>query len=196
MSVVEESGSVDRPDADADGGGGGGGGGGAKNKKKKRGGGGKKHQSMKKGHTAGSSSGSIETLSAASAGQNLAVFLKSMAMTSNPYDTDRLQEAKDLYEQVQRVRSKLLPSGTGQYASGTSAGSGAAQSLHPDLYATKFSLAELLEVMGDEETANVIRQEILDTYEPPLESKVDTDDDESQRPKQVVIEKTRSSPPG
>ena len=50
------------------------------------------------------------------------------------------------------VRSKLLPKE------------------HPDLYATKFSLAELLETMGDEEAANVVRQEIIDTYDPQDES--------------------------
>eukprot|EP00980_Cylindrotheca_fusiformis_P010644 scaffold2366_cov115-Cylindrotheca_fusiformis.AAC.18 len=91
----------------------------------------------------------IETLSAAAAAQNLAVFLKSRAMTENPYNEALMTEAKRLYHQVLQVRSQLLPS------------------QHPDLYATKYSLAELLEVIGDEEAANQLRQEIIDTYDPP-----------------------------
>jgi tetratricopeptide (TPR) repeat protein len=145
------------------------GGGGSKKKHKKKGGKSKNNQQRDNAGSSGHS-GVIETLSAASAGQNLAVFLKSMAMTSNPYDMSKLQEAKDLYEQVQRVRSKLLPMTTTAVTISTGGHGGRqqrqSQSLHPDLYATKFSLAELLEVMGDEETANAIRQEILDTYHP------------------------------
>jgi hypothetical protein len=34
---------------------------------------------------------------------------------------------------------------------------------HPDLYTIKFSLAELLETSGDEESTNALRQEIVDT---------------------------------
>jgi Tfp pilus assembly protein FimV len=33
------------------------------------------------------------------------------------------------------------------------------------LYATKHSLAELLEATGDSEAANALRQEIIDTYD-------------------------------
>ncbi|GAX19312.1 hypothetical protein FisN_4Lh109 [Fistulifera solaris] len=89
----------------------------------------------------------IQTLSAASAGQNLALVLKARAAVSG--DNERLNEARDLYRQVLQVREKLLPAD------------------HPDLYATKFSLAELLQAQGDEEAANAIRQEIVDTYDPP-----------------------------
>ena len=96
-------------------------------------------------------SNSIQTLSAASASQNLAVFLKARATTETPYNTAWLAESKKLYEDTLAVRTKLLPKG------------------HPDLYATKFSLAELLENMGDEEAANVVRQEIIDTYDPPTQ---------------------------
>jgi Tfp pilus assembly protein FimV len=94
---------------------------------------------------------SLQTLSAASAAQNLAVFLKTRATTETPYNETWLNESKSLYEKALFVRSKLLPME------------------HPDLYATKFSLAELLEAMGDEEAANKIRQEIVDTYDPPSE---------------------------
>lgn len=89
----------------------------------------------------------IQTLSAASAGQNLALVLKARAAVSG--DNERLVEARELYRQVLQVREKLLPAD------------------HPDLYATKFSLAELLQIQGDEEAANAIRQEIVDTYDPP-----------------------------
>lgn len=99
--------------------------------------------------TAETGTNQIETLSAASAGQNLAVFLKALAMTENPYNTQHLDRAKELYLQVQRVRAQLLPAN------------------HPDLYSTKYSLAELLEVMGEEDEANAIRHEIVDSYEPP-----------------------------
>jgi tetratricopeptide (TPR) repeat protein len=92
-----------------------------------------------------------QTLSAASASQNLAVFLKARATTETHYNDAWLEEAKRLYEETLRVRTQLLPKG------------------HPDLYATKFSLGELLETMGDEEAANAVRQEIIDTYDPPAE---------------------------
>ena len=177
--------SIDNPRGKRINSGAGGGGGAKKNQKKK--GGKKKHRQQQQ--STNNSGGRIETLSAASAGQNLAVFLKSMATTSNPYDTTKLEEAKELYEQVQRVRSKLLPS--------SSRGGGGGGGLHPDLYATKFSYAELLEVMGDEETANAIRQEILDTYEPGSSSNSSPIDDEKDGPttkKEVVIEKTKASP--
>eukprot|EP00934_Nitzschia_sp_Nitz4_P004368 Nitzschia sp. Nitz4//scaffold24_size164493//95852//97165//NITZ4_002333-RA/size164493-processed-gene-0.234-mRNA-1//-1//CDS//3329544129//4358//frame0 len=117
--------------------------------------------------------GEIQTLSAAAAAQNLAVFLKSRAMTSDPYDQDMLEEAKKLYEQVQQVRSQLLPS-----------------LQHPDLVATKFSLAELLEVMGDEETANTIRQEILDDYEPIVKK---GEMEEASEKRQILVERTTVS---
>ena len=91
----------------------------------------------------------IETLSAAAAAQNLAIFLKSRSMTESPYNKALMKEAKTLYNQVEKVREQLLPS------------------QHPDLYATKYSMAELLDAIGDEEAANKVRQEIIDTYDPP-----------------------------
>lgn len=115
----------------------------------------------------------IMTLSAAAAAQNLAVFLKSFAMTFDEDSSQRKQhlyEAKNFYDNVLIVRSQLLPYD------------------HPDLYATKYSLAELLEVLASstrgsdddennnnnkdekdrhQEAANTLRQEIIDTYDPP-----------------------------
>ena len=93
----------------------------------------------------------LQTLSAAHAAQNLAVFLKTRATTKEPHQRPWLQEAETLYKQVLHVQALLLNEG------------------HPDMYVTKHSLAELLQVMGDEETANAVRQEIVDTYDPPQE---------------------------
>mmetsp|Transcript_17195 Transcript_17195/g.26616 ORF Transcript_17195/g.26616 Transcript_17195/m.26616 type:complete len:502 (-) Transcript_17195:1193-2698(-) len=116
----------------------------------------------------------ITTLSAASAAQNLAVFLKGRATAGTPPPTpptsdgknttakqdeatqkrikqyrndDSLVEAKQLYEAALFVRTKLL------------------HDAHPDLVATKFSLAELLSTFGDEEGANKLRNEIVDSYD-------------------------------
>ena len=111
---------------------------------------------------------SIQTLSAASASQNLAVFLKTRATTETPYNTEWLTEAKKLYEDTMAVRTQLLSTG------------------HPHLYATKFSLAELLETMGDKEAANVVRQEIIDTYDPPSEG-------DSQRPTDQEVDTNRKA---
>ena len=142
----------------------------------------------------------VTTLSAASAAQNLAVFLKSLAMTFDEDNSDlrkqHLQEAKDLYEKAQEVRSQLLPFD------------------HPDLYATKYSLAELLDVLAAppsagetseeeeerqkyEEAANALRQEIIDTYDPPdmeqeTEESADTNETKTG-PLDVVVEKTEGS---
>lgn len=97
--------------------------------------------------------GDLQTLSAASAAQNMAVFLKARATTQTPYNDEWLHEAHSLYKEVLVVRKELLPKG------------------HPDLYATEYSLAELLEAFGDEEAANSLRQSIVDTYDPPEEEK-------------------------
>jgi len=148
------------------------------------------------------SSESVTTLSAASAAQNLAVFLKSLAMTFEEGSRLRKQhmnEAKDLYEKVQQVRTQLLPYD------------------HPDLYATKYSLAELLEVLasspssgdGDnnnsdeddkerkrhQEAANALRQEIIDTYDPPEEDEKDNASEVEDKlgPTDVVVERTEGS---
>ena len=104
-----------------------------------------------------------------------------------------LQEAKDLYEKAQEVRSQLLPFD------------------HPDLYATKYSLAELLDVLAAppsagetseeeeerqkyEDAANALRQEIIDTYDPPDAEEYSADTDETKTgPLDVVVEKTEGS---
>jgi hypothetical protein len=98
----------------------------------------------------------LQTLSAAAAAQNLAVFLKARA-TTLPEEKVRspgYKEAERLYRQVLTVQTALLPSS------------------HPDMYVTKHSLAELLESMGEEEAANTVRQEIIDTYDPPEEKEL------------------------
>jgi hypothetical protein len=128
----------------------------------------------------------VETLSAASAAQNLAVFLKSRAMTYDPYHSEMMDEARSLYQQVLQVRSQLLPN----------------PQHHPDLLVTKFSLAELLQIQGDEEAANAIRQEILDDYDddPSEEEKEpsssasslgDPDEPNQQAPKMVIVDQTK-----
>ena len=162
---------------------------------------------------------SIQTLSAASAAQNLAIFLKARATTvqdaineSNenatkeesdldgttlqsaniPADDDAtnqddeskkganknaaqamewFQEAHGLYTQVLELRKALLPKG------------------HPDMYATQHSLAELLQAMGDEEAANVLRQEIIDTYDPPKEGETENGGQDENH-ETVVVEKS------
>ena len=73
------------------------------------------------------------------------------------------QEAYSLYQDVLIVRNELLPKG------------------HPDIYATQHSLAELLQAMGKEDQANVVRQEIIETYDP---NNADT-----TSPEEPVIEK-------
>jgi len=110
---------------------------------------------------------------------------------------EHMLEAKDLYEKVQRVRSQLLPYN------------------HPDLYATKYSLAELLEVLGSsggkgseseeddlerqrhQEAANALRQEIINTYDPPdaqpEEGDGDSSEEEQPGPIEVLVEKTEAS---
>jgi tetratricopeptide (TPR) repeat protein len=87
----------------------------------------------------------ITTLSAAAAAQSLAVILKTRAILQTPKDEDALGEAKQLYEQALKVRVELL------------------YEAHPDAVATKFSLAELVAIY-DEERANAMRQEIMDSY--------------------------------
>jgi tetratricopeptide (TPR) repeat protein len=125
----------------------------------------------------------IETLSAAAAAQNLAVFLKSRSMTEHPYNKQLMKEAMSLYTQVQKVRSQLLPP------------------QHPDLYATKYSLAELLGAIGDEEAANQLRQEIIDTYDPPSQDDaisdppLETDTLDDVPPRVVTVDKTVASKP-
>lgn len=93
------------------------------------------------------SSAPIQTLSAAAAGQNLAIFLKARATTQTTYNMEWLREADKLYQDVLKVRLELLPGD------------------HPDVYATKHSRAELLQAMGDEEAANAIRQDIIDSID-------------------------------
>jgi tetratricopeptide (TPR) repeat protein len=119
----------------------------------------------------------IQTLSAASAAQNLAVFWKLRATTAEasplpPLNVNGLLattssstvvpttpsgrdvwllQAHDLYQRVLDVRRQLLPPN------------------HADVYATMHSLAELLETMGRVEQANALRRELVDSYDPPEE---------------------------
>mmetsp|Transcript_12715 Transcript_12715/g.19170 ORF Transcript_12715/g.19170 Transcript_12715/m.19170 type:complete len:402 (+) Transcript_12715:1-1206(+) len=94
----------------------------------------------------------IRTLSAARMAQNLAVFLKSRAEQLASSKTksaevdigEMLAESRSLYEAALTVRMGLL---------------GAE---HPDTISSKFSLAELVAFLGDEEDANKMRQEIVD----------------------------------
>jgi Tetratricopeptide repeat len=97
----------------------------------------------------GESESSPQTLSAAAAAQNLAVFLKARATTVQPYEMKWLEEAEMLYRQVLTVQYALLPQN---------------DKVHPDMYATKHSLAELLETMGQTDAANEIRQEMIDLF--------------------------------
>ena len=107
---------------------------------------------------------SIRTESSALAAQNLAVFLKTRAdlistserngeaTTATAIEPsldsgDMYAEAKNLYIGALRVRSQLK---------GDS---------HPDTVSTKFSLAELIDTLGDEDGANKLRQQLLDIYE-------------------------------
>lgn len=109
---------------------------------------------------------SICTLSSAAAAQNLAVFLKSRAdlilksddVHSSLDSDDMYAEAKSLYLGAFRVRFALKGAN------------------HPDTVATKFSLAELLEVIGDEDGANKLRQELLDSYQV---EELETEDEDS-----------------
>ena len=94
----------------------------------------------------------LQTASAASAAQNLAVFYKARSTTlekNHPRYTDYLQQAQDLYQAALRVRQALLPSG------------------HPDIYITQYSLAELYDYSQQKELAQELRQTIVDTYDPP-----------------------------
>jgi tetratricopeptide (TPR) repeat protein len=116
----------------------------------------------------------VSTLSAATSAQNLAVFLKNysdwtrLSLLDEKGDTTQrreglnqtVQEARHLYESALHVRSSILPPH------------------HPDVIATKFSLAELLdsplamartgttvEPAGlDNARANQLREEILNAY--------------------------------
>jgi tetratricopeptide (TPR) repeat protein len=116
----------------------------------------------------------VSTLSAATSAQNLAVFLKNysdwtrLSLLDEKGDTTQrreglnqtVQEARHLYESALHVRSSILPPH------------------HPDVIATKFSLAELLdsplamartgttvEPAGlDSARANQLREEILNAY--------------------------------
>jgi len=103
----------------------------------------------------------IRTLSASNAAQNLAVFLKSRAdllaqqqvsnsasSTSISLDNgDMYAEAKNLYLGALHVRTLLR----GEH--------------HPDTVTTKFSLAELIEKIGDKGGAQTLREEIINSYD-------------------------------
>jgi len=130
------------------------------------------------------SASKVTTLSAATAAQNLAVFLKHYSdwmrlslMDANIKDPSEnvklnriIQEARHLYEAALHVRSQIL------------------DSHHPEVVASKFSLAELLDSPDatsiglekedaiDSDRANVLREEILTAYnvEEREADKVDT----------------------
>ena len=130
------------------------------------------------------SASKVTTLSAATAAQNLAVFLKHYSdwmrlslMDANNKDPSEnvklnriIQEARHLYEAALHVRSQIL------------------DSHHPEVVASKFSLAELLDSPDatsigleeedaiDSDRANVLREEILTAYnvEEREADKVDT----------------------
>jgi len=137
----------------------------------------------------------LPTLSAAAAAQNLAVFYKTRATTTTTTTTrtttttttntntntstnittntptpttntpnttnttpnstpntnrnaaEWFQQAKELYEQVLPVQAVLL------------------HETHPDRYATKHSLAELLQAMGEPDAADALRRDMVDTYD-------------------------------
>jgi hypothetical protein len=82
-----------------------------------------------------------------------------------PYQPDWLAQAEALYRQVLVVQEVLLPDCAN----------------HPDRYVTLHSLAELLDIKGDAEAANALRQEMMDTmYDddwtvttPPSDGQVD-----------------------
>jgi len=111
----------------------------------------------------------IQTLTSASAAQNLAVFLKTKAslsisihddgkeQTQTSQDPNEMYaEAMQLYKSALYVREELL------------------EQHHPDTIATKYSLAELIQTgFNDEEEANRLRQEILDVYN--VEERFDDD---------------------
>jgi len=130
------------------------------------------------------SASKVTTLSAATAAQNLAVFLKHYsdwvrlglldANNKDPSEKAKLnrviQEARHLYEAALHVRSQIL------------------DSHHPEVVASKFSLAELLDSPDatsigfekedaiDSDRANALREEILTAYnvEEKEEGRVDT----------------------
>jgi tetratricopeptide (TPR) repeat protein len=104
----------------------------------------------------------ITTLSAAAAAQSLAVFLKAKAtVDENKKDEDALAEAKALYDQVLLVRNELL------------------DPVHPDIIGTKFSMAELLQALGQEDEANKIREELMKDYGVTEEEDEPSSDDTS-----------------
>ena len=97
----------------------------------------------------------LQTASAASAAQNLAVFYKARSTTlekNHSQYQELLQQAQDLYLAALDVRQALLPRG------------------HPDIYITQYSLAELYEYTQQDELAQALRQTILDTYDPPTKN--------------------------
>lgn len=62
------------------------------------------------------------------------------------------------------------------------------------MYATKYSLAELLDVLEHQKDANKLRQEIMDTYDPKDLEDVDAEIDDVQKGTAiVVVEKTLTS---
>lgn len=75
-----------------------------------------------------------------------------------------LLESLTLYKQVLKVRTDILSENV----------------KHPDIYITKHSLAELLDLMGDTENANKIRQDIIDTYDDTYLGNKQNNDNENE----------------
>ncbi|CAB9526404.1 repeat-containing protein [Seminavis robusta] len=108
----------------------------------------------------------LQTSSAATSAQNLAVFLKARSTTIEtirPQYKAWVKEAEDLYQTALQVRMALLPKG------------------HPDIYITQYSLAELYEYTGQEELAQALRQTILDTYDPPTQQQQEEQQQEQKQ---------------
>jgi len=116
---------------------------------------------------------SVVTLSAASSAQNLAVFLKSRSdllladdsatkittISNNNNNNNNNNNENSSTINVMRQESLSL------YSASLRVRMALRGKAHPETIATKFSLASLLEVMGDEKIANVLREQILNSYD-------------------------------
>ena len=106
-------------------------------------------QKLKKGEYTDKVDFPVQTASAATASQNLAIFLKARSTTVDDHHPNYqkwVKEAEEMYKKTLTVRTALLPKG------------------HPDIYATQHSLAELYDYTGQDELAEKMREVILETY--------------------------------
>ena len=98
---------------------------------------------------------SIRTLTSARSAHNLAILLKNKGESAVRKLIDRkgidvgelFAESRRLYSSALHVRTKMLGI------------------THQDTVASKFSLAELISFLGDEETANKLKNEIVESFE-------------------------------